>query len=75
MSEACPAAAIPSRSRAGCNPATPRAPAPSLRAGRFVSLQLAKIGKEWQRRASERMPTATGDIREIVGQVSGEPAL
>lgn len=37
-------------------------------AGRALSLQLAKIGKGWQREAAERMPTATGDIREIVGQ-------
>jgi hypothetical protein len=31
-------------------------------------LQLARIGKGWQRAAAARMPTATGDIREIVGQ-------
>ena len=37
-------------------------------AGRLLSLQLAKIGKGWQRSAAERMPSATGDIREIVGQ-------
>ncbi|KAL4447666.1 hypothetical protein ABPG75_004885 [Micractinium tetrahymenae] len=36
--------------------------------GRALAMQLAKIGKEWQRRAAARMPTATGDIREIVGQ-------
>lgn len=41
---------------------------PVLCAGRWVSLQLARIGKEWNRAAAERMPTATGDIREIVGQ-------
>lgn len=37
--------------------------------GRALAMQLAKIGQQWQRRAAERMPTATGDIREIVGQV------
>lgn len=31
-------------------------------------MRLAKIGQRWQRNAAERMPTATGDIREIVGQ-------
>lgn len=31
-------------------------------------MQLARVGKRWQRDAAERMPTATGDIREIVGQ-------
>ena len=36
--------------------------------GRAVSLWLAKLGQQWRRVASERMPTATGDIREIVGQ-------
>ncbi|PSC75082.1 cytochrome P450 superfamily [Micractinium conductrix] len=36
--------------------------------GRMIAMQLAKIGQRWQRRAATRMPTATGDIREIVGQ-------
>lgn len=55
-------------------PAAPL-PAPDARpqhpprpAGRALSMRLAKIGQRWQRNAAERMPTATGDIREIVGQ-------
>lgn len=41
---------------------------PRLCPGRALAMQLAKIGKQWQRSAAARMPTATGDIREIVGQ-------
>ena len=37
-------------------------------AGRAVALQMAKRARTWQRAASELMPEATGDIREIVGQ-------
>lgn len=29
---------------------------------------MAQLGKDWRRQASERMPVARGDIREIVGQ-------
>jgi len=36
--------------------------------GRAVAYQLAQIGQRWRRVAATRMPTATGDIREIVGQ-------
>ncbi|KAI3429441.1 hypothetical protein D9Q98_005535 [Chlorella vulgaris] len=36
--------------------------------GRALAWRLAKIGQRWQRNAASRMPTATGDIREIVGQ-------
>jgi len=36
--------------------------------GRAVAYQLAQIGQGWRRVAATRMPTATGDIREIVGQ-------
>eukprot|EP00879_Flechtneria_rotunda_P004614 GHRR01004870.1.p1 GENE.GHRR01004870.1~~GHRR01004870.1.p1 ORF type:complete len:511 (+),score=151.20 GHRR01004870.1:254-1786(+) len=36
--------------------------------GRFLALNLAKLGRQWRAAAAARMPTATGDIREIVGQ-------
>ena len=36
--------------------------------GRALSLWLAKLGQQWRRVAAERMPVATGDIREIIGQ-------
>lgn len=36
--------------------------------GRRVSLWLARLGQQWRREAAGRMPEATGDIREIVGQ-------
>lgn len=36
--------------------------------GRVLSMWLAKLGQEWRRVAAERMPVATGDIREIIGQ-------
>ena len=39
-----------------------------LGVGRALSLWLAKLGIQWRKIAAERMPTATGDIREIVGQ-------
>ncbi|WPT10956.1 Protein LUTEIN DEFICIENT 5 [Picochlorum sp. SENEW3] len=39
-----------------------------LGVGRALSFWLAKLGIQWRRIAAERMPTATGDIREIVGQ-------
>jgi hypothetical protein len=31
-------------------------------------LGLARLGREWRAQAAARLPTATGDIREIVGQ-------
>lgn len=37
-------------------------------AGRKVSLWLAQLGRQWQREANARMPSASGDVREIVGQ-------
>lgn len=37
-------------------------------AGRWLSKWLADLGREWIREATERMPEARGDIREIVGQ-------
>ncbi|KAI8106875.1 hypothetical protein M9434_001529 [Picochlorum sp. BPE23] len=39
-----------------------------LGVGRALSFWLAKLGIQWRKIAAERMPTATGDIREIVGQ-------
>jgi hypothetical protein len=36
--------------------------------GRSVALWLATLGQRWRAEAADRMPTATGDIREIVGQ-------
>jgi len=36
--------------------------------GRAVALWLAQLGIQWRSAAASRMPTATGDIREIVGQ-------
>jgi len=36
--------------------------------GRAVAYFLAKLGQIWRRAASLKMPEATGDIREIVGQ-------
>lgn len=36
--------------------------------GRLLALLLARLGREWRQAAAARMPTATGDIREIVGQ-------
>ena len=36
--------------------------------GRGLAYQLARLGQEWRKAAATRMPTATGDIREIVGQ-------
>lgn len=38
------------------------------RAGRFLSFQLAKLGRVWRGEAAKRMPVARGDIREIVDQ-------
>ena len=49
-------------------PSTLPSTEPYRAAGRMIAMQLAKIGQRWQRRAATRMPTATGDIREIVGQ-------
>ena len=37
-------------------------------AGRLAALQMARQARSWTRTASRRMPEATGDIREIVGQ-------
>jgi beta-ring hydroxylase len=31
-------------------------------------LQLAIIGRQWTANAAKKMPVATGDIREIIGQ-------
>ncbi len=39
-----------------------------LVAGRRLSLWLARLGQQWRREAAARMPEASGDIREIVGQ-------
>lgn len=39
-----------------------------LFAGRALALGLARQGREWRAAAAKRLPTATGDIREIVGQ-------
>jgi beta-ring hydroxylase len=39
-----------------------------IRPGRAAAFELAKLGQQWRRVASERMPEARGDIREIVGQ-------
>ena len=36
--------------------------------GRFFALQLAKLGREWTANAAKKMPVASGDIREIIGQ-------
>ena len=36
--------------------------------GRALALWLAQLGIQWRSAAASRMPTATGDIREIVGQ-------
>eukprot|EP00775_Hariotina_reticulata_P013601 gene13601-13726_t len=36
--------------------------------GRLLALLLARLGRQWRATAAARMPTATGDIREIVGQ-------
>ena len=36
--------------------------------GRAFALWLAQLGLRWRATAASRMPTATGDIREIVGQ-------
>lgn len=36
--------------------------------GRLMALVLARAGREWRAQAAARLPTATGDIREIVGQ-------
>ncbi|KAF8056787.1 CYP97A3 [Scenedesmus sp. PABB004] len=36
--------------------------------GRALALALARLGREWRAAAASRLPTATGDIREIVGQ-------
>ena len=53
---------------------TPRTEAPpccrtaTRAAGRALSLALARLGQFWRRRAADRIPTASGDIREIVGQ-------
>ena len=33
-----------------------------------MSLWLAQLGRQWQREANARMPSATGDVREVVGQ-------
>lgn len=33
-----------------------------------MALWLAKVGQQWRADAARRMPVATGDIREIVGQ-------
>lgn len=33
-----------------------------------MALVLARAGREWRAQAAARLPTATGDIREIVGQ-------
>eukprot|EP00887_Chlorella_sp_A99_P003071 scaffold9.g3071.t1 len=36
--------------------------------GRALSLLLARLGQLWRRQAAGRIPTATGDVREIVGK-------
>eukprot|EP00798_Chlamydomonas_sp_ICE-L_P019303 gene19303-25951_t len=36
--------------------------------GRIVSFQLARLGRFWIGQAQKRMPVATGDIREIIGE-------
>jgi hypothetical protein len=36
--------------------------------GRAAAYFLAQLAQRWRRAAAERMPVATGDIREIVGQ-------
>lgn len=43
-------------------------PTPLNSPGRAVALWLAQLGIQWRTAAASRMPTATGDIREIVGQ-------
>lgn len=36
--------------------------------GRAVALRLAQQARSWERAAAAKMPEATGDIREIIGQ-------
>ena len=43
-------------------------PTPLIFSGRAFALWLAQIGLRWRAEAASRMPTASGDIREIVGQ-------
>lgn len=43
-------------------------PTPRIFSGRAFALWLAQIGLRWRAEAASRMPTASGDIREIVGQ-------
>jgi len=43
-------------------------PSPPPSKGRPLALWLATLGQRWRAEAADRMPTATGDIREIVGQ-------
>jgi hypothetical protein len=33
-----------------------------------LALKLANLGREWKANAAKRMPVASGDIREIIGQ-------
>jgi hypothetical protein len=39
-----------------------------LCSGRWMAKKLAEAGQEWSRRAAAAMPSASGDIREIVDQ-------
>ena len=39
-----------------------------LLAGRWFAKQLALLGQQWSRNAAQRMPQASGDIREIVNE-------